>query len=131
MNQSLSGAGAELTASYVRDELYARKALEANEEEERRVWNLVDPVEEAHKKSQDSEINRDNKENQEGLRQRKKKAEIHKSDWTTELLSEDDAEQVLRQANPIDLFGAFPSRDLRSAQKDAEKALQHYVDAAN
>lgn len=134
MNQSLSATGAELTASNVRDELYSRKTLKDDKEEERRLWKLVDPVEEAEKKMQDNidrEVILENKENQGGLRQRKKKTEISKDNWTTEILSDDDEDELLRKANPIDLFGAFPSKDLRNAQEDAANALQYYVDTAN
>mmetsp|Transcript_1208 Transcript_1208/g.1547 ORF Transcript_1208/g.1547 Transcript_1208/m.1547 type:complete len:194 (-) Transcript_1208:4-585(-) len=134
MNQSLSATGAELTASNVRDELCSRKALEDDKEEERRFWKLVDPVEEAEKKMYDNidrEVILENKENQDGLRQRKKKTEMSKDNWTTELLSDNDEDELLRKANPIDLFGAFPSKDLRNAQEDAGNALQYYIDAAN
>jgi hypothetical protein len=42
-----------------------------------------------------------------------------------------DELMLLRKANPIELFGALPSRDLRQAQINAQDALQAYIDAAN
>ena len=40
-------------------------------------------------------------------------------------------EERLRKADPLYLFGAFPTRDLRVAQKEAREALQSYIAAAN
>jgi hypothetical protein len=105
---------------------------------------------------EDYEIIPDNKENQIGLglRQRRGKTkgaatvdpipkkDIHDTKDDDENDDNDDGNPhtttelqdeltLLRKANPIELFGALPSRDLRQAQSNANDALQAYIDAAN
>lgn len=102
---------------------------------------------------EDYEIIPDNKENQIGLglRQRRGKTkgaakvdpiqnkDIHDTkddddndDGNTHTTTElQDELTLLRKANPIELFGALPPRDLRQAQSNANDALQAYIDAAN
>jgi len=40
-------------------------------------------------------------------------------------------EKRLQAADPLDLFGAFPPRELKAAQQEAKRALESYVRAAN
>jgi hypothetical protein len=68
-----------------------------------------------------------------GLRRRKGATgsePTEESNWSVETY-EDVAEERLRQANPIDLFGAFPPTDLKVAQKNARDSLASYIKAAN
>ena len=68
-----------------------------------------------------------------GLRRRKAgnaSEPTEESNWSVETY-EDIAEERLRQANPIDLFGAFPPKDLKVAQKNARDSLASYIKAAN
>ena len=82
-----------------------------------------------------------------GLRQRKKtaqtatgrnKKEEETGKWTEEvppqnvkLTPEQLEEEMLRTANPLDLFGGLPPPSLRAAQIEAREALAKYVEAAN
>jgi len=94
------------------------------------TWTLVDAVED--KDSSSDEKPPPTTSPGVGLRNRKQGGTDSKEEqnqWKEEKVPDED--DRLRNANPIDLFGAFPPRDLRSAQKNAKKALQAYVDAAN
>lgn len=138
------GNGASISAIDVREDLRARAVLrestpsltvegETNEAlDEEDYFELVDAVEEI------AEI-RGQKENnapttnagteQAGLRRRNKAGEEDKKEWTQE--NNPDEDDRLRNANPVDLFGAFPPRDLIAAQKEAKKSLAAYIEAAN
>ncbi len=50
--------------------------------------------------------------------------------WSEEEIA-DEEEEKLRNLDPIELFGAFPPRELKLAQKKARESLEYYVDAAN
>ena len=57
-----------------------------------------------------------------------------KNDWTVVDNNDSEAmekEERLRKADPLDLFGAMPPQELRNAQKEAKRALEYYVGAAN
>ena len=62
-----------------------------------------------------------------GSEQQRKEEE---SKWSVETHG-DEAEERLCQANPIDLFGAFPPADLKVAQKNARYSIASYIKAAN
>jgi hypothetical protein len=72
-----------------------------------------------------------------GLRRRKGNndnldSEENDNAWTVENTAGDlDDEERLRRADPLTLFGAMPPKELRQAQKEAQKALAAYVAAAN
>lgn len=152
------GVAEELSALHVREEVYPRAVVvEDNgmgelidEDEEKRkessgylktVWKIVDPVErEKETKQAAADAATNDKENKDhkstGLRQRKKgdsKTTEDDKKWTTEVEDEfQAAENLIREADPIALVGgALPSRDLRTAQVNAKKALEAYIDAAN
>ena len=112
-------------------------------------WTLVDPLLNNQDKKEEeatATTSSSQKENHaQGIRQRKgvvtkekdKKAPADNNGdnnkWTTELLDDEvlNEEDMLRKANPITLFGALPSHDLRQAQKNATASLGAYIDAAN
>mmetsp|Transcript_41633 Transcript_41633/g.47309 ORF Transcript_41633/g.47309 Transcript_41633/m.47309 type:complete len:199 (-) Transcript_41633:104-700(-) len=142
MSQSLGLASdnesSELSASRVREELlYPRATIVVNNgcdnEKLSRYWRLIDPIDEGggNEKVKKMEGNT----NHGGLRQRQgielegENTENNNNCECGEKLSDDD--EVLRKANPIDLFGAFPPRDLRKAQKEAQNALEYYINTAN
>lgn len=102
------------------------------------LWMLVDPVavqKEMKKKEEEEELSNKENHSKEGLRQRKGKqkseASANDSKWTTGDDEFVDEDAMLRVANPIELFGALPPRDLREAQVNANAALQAYIDAAS
>eukprot|EP00592_Proboscia_alata_P008022 CAMPEP_0194357310 /NCGR_PEP_ID=MMETSP0174-20130528/4808_1 /TAXON_ID=216777 /ORGANISM="Proboscia alata, Strain PI-D3" /LENGTH=228 /DNA_ID=CAMNT_0039127269 /DNA_START=13 /DNA_END=699 /DNA_ORIENTATION=+ len=89
--------------------------------------------------TQQNELCQDDKIDKEtGIRQRRNKdksydEDLKKGDWVTENYFDDaDVEdELLKNANPIDLFGAMPPVPLKVAQANAKDALRNYVDAAN
>ncbi|KAI2498207.1 hypothetical protein MHU86_16289 [Fragilaria crotonensis] len=105
------------------------------------LWTLVDPValeKETTKKADEEALSNKENNGKEGLRQRKGKQNpearataASESKWTTGVDEFVDEDAMLRVANPIELFGALPPRDLREAQVNANAALQAYIDAAN
>lgn len=134
------GLGHGISALDVRDELRARTVLLQDSKVPSLIveqspqdiqasgsWELVDVVE----KRKDIEEEKDDAAatSDTGLRNRKgnPKTEVQ---WTLESELEDEDEKILR-ADPIDLFGAFPPRDLRVAQREAKESIQRYIDAAN
>lgn len=134
------GLGHGISALDVRDELRARTVLLQDSKVPSLIveqspqdiqasgsWELVDVVE----KRKDIEEEKDDAAatSDTGLRNRKgnPKTEVQ---WTLESALEDEDEKILR-ADPIDLFGAFPPRDLRVAQREAKESIQRYIDAAN
>lgn len=141
------GNGTTISALDVREELHARAVLrestpelvdvegsttaKSNKEEED-YFVLVDAVEEemAEKRAQ-KENDVPTKTNADGLRRRNKASEDTKTttEWTQEDIPDED--DRLKSADPVDLFGAFPPRDLIASQKDAKKALAEYIEAAN
>ena len=65
------------------------------------------------------------------LRNRKAKEPESKKEWTvTEDSKFMDEETKLRSVDPIALFG-LPTRELRQAKQEAQRALALYVEAAN
>lgn len=119
--------------------LVAQEEKQTNDVE--MLWTLVDPVavqKEILKKEDEAFSNKEN-ESKEGLRQRKGKQKPEatgttasdNSKWTAGIDEVMDESAMLRKANPIELFGALPPRDLREAQVNANAALQAYIDAAN
>jgi hypothetical protein len=137
------GNGTRISALDVREELRARAILKEstpglvdaegttsiNNEQEEDYFVLVDAVEELAEKRAQKENDVPTKSNA-GLRHRNNKQDSKSTaEWTEEQpLNEDD---LLKIADPVDLFGAFPPRDLIASQKDAKKALAEYVEAAN
>jgi hypothetical protein len=104
------------------------------------TWTQVDPIEQKEAASKATSSDKENQQqakSDKGLRQRKggnKNKQDATSDekWTTEVPQEEqDSEARLRKANPIELFGALPPRDLRVAQTNAKAALDAYIEAAN
>lgn len=67
-----------------------------------------------------------------GLRRRKgKDPEKNKyKKWSTDILNEDEQKKSL-MIDPIELFGAFPPKELKLAQKNAKDSLKSYIEAAN
>lgn len=66
----------------------------------------------------------------------KNKKSTNTSEWAIvesvdEKKEEMSEEERLRQADPLDFFGAMPPQELRKAQAEAQKALALYVEAAN
>lgn len=143
------GNGNTISALDVREELRARAVLReatpdlavegasAETSENQDYFELVDAVEEVAEIRGQAKENmpskKSNAEGGEGLRRRntnKKEAEQDtKTEWTQE--QNPDEDDRLRNADPVDLFGAFPPRDLMTAQKNAKKALAVYIEAAN
>lgn len=108
-----------------------------------RVWTLQNTRSAAQSKTQPVVVASDTartSNNKDGLRNRKTSGGGASSTTTptekpkmtvTQEEEAMDQETLLRMANPIDLFGAFPPRNLRTSQKDAYQALQEYIEAAN
>lgn len=104
------------------------------------------PADTNHKPSNDDENKQDDQAL--GLRRRKgnenaveppsndDEKDKKSSEWTLvenadEKKEELSEEERLRQADPLDFFGAMPPQELRKAQAEAQKALALYVEAAN
>ena len=102
-------------------------------------FQLVDTWEEYHTKKQALNASKDkiDKKEESGLRHRKQGAAAKEetphsavSQWTT--VDEGEGEEArLRSADPLDLFGGLPPKELRKAKEEAEKMLASYVQAAN
>uniref|UniRef100_A0A7S3V7H9 Vacuolar ATPase assembly protein VMA22 n=1 Tax=Chaetoceros debilis TaxID=122233 RepID=A0A7S3V7H9_9STRA len=67
-----------------------------------------------------------------GLRRRKGKDSEKGEDkkWSTDSLDEVEQHKSLN-IDPIELFGAFPPKELKLAQKKAKDAMKSYIEAAN
>jgi len=139
------GNGARISAWDVREELRARVVLREStpdlavegvsvttNSEEEDYFTLVDAVEEvAEMRGEKENVCKTNAaaaDDGGGLRRRKTGQDI-KKEWTEEQSPDED--DRLRSADPVDLFGAFPPRDLIVSQKSAKKALAGYIEAAN
>ena len=137
---STSMVDSSIAASSVRAELRARAVLRqaipdlvegtdrTQSDSDEDYFELVDAVEELSTIRDGGKENiLADKSNEDGLRNRK--ATSKKQEWTEETSPDED--DRLRNADPLDLFGALPPRDLRTAQKEARKALAAYIEAAN
>ena len=137
------GNGQSISGLDVREELRARAVLrestpglavegakDTRDGEEGDHFELVDAVEEVAAIRKENMSSSKTNADGGGLRNRNK-ADVNdeKKTWTEE--QSPDEEDLLRSANPVDLFGAFPPRDLIAAQKNAKKALAAYIEAAN
>lgn len=103
-------------------------------------FRLVDAVEERkstcarNEHPEDSTNSKSKASASDGLRNRKGADAPNiqtEGEWTEEIESNPDEEDRLRNADPIELFGALAPRDLKLAQEGAKKALAAYVEAAN
>lgn len=143
-NLAADGISVEL----VREELRARTVLlEKNpdllEEESKSqnkhsvaqdIWTLVDAVEEISAMKENTSTTLKNNTTTPGLRNRKNANKIKSEDKNKMGVNEEvlpDEDDRLRNADPLLLFGAFASSDLKEAQKEAKATLEAYIQAAN
>jgi len=100
------------------------------------TWKLKSTKQSATEKPKDVVLETTtslDKENTAGLRNRKgssttpNKPKMYKTE--EEIPMNEDG--ILKIVDPINLFGAFPPRDLRSSQKNAKESIEAYIDAAN
>lgn len=141
------GSAYALTATDLREDLRPRCVLveaipeiaeEGVSKEDSTVphFRVVDPVE--HEQLDKENTTREDgtaglgaEKNESVLRNRKAKEPESKKEWTVTEDSEFmDEETKLRSIDPIELFG-LPTRELRQAKQEAQRALALYVEAAN
>jgi hypothetical protein len=114
-----------------------KKKLDHGEESPFRLFELVNVQAKKQQGAKTVSSGGSSDDKATGLRRRKgnnddQDMEEKDNAWTVENTAGDfDAEELLRQADPLTLFGAMPPKELRQAQKEAQKALAAYVEAAN